>query len=141
MNITKRFGATLALDRVDFEAHPGEIHALIGENGAGKTTLMNIVAGRLRPDGGDALLDGVALRAGSARAALKAGIAAVNQSPMLFERMTWEENLAFGGFKTEGYDLAATAEQARKLAGNLGFTLPPPGTPIEERSMAERVRL
>ena len=140
-NITKRFGATFALDNVDFEARPGEIHALVGENGAGKTTLMNIIAGRLAQDRGEASLDGIALRAGSARLALKAGIAAVNQSPMLFERMTWEENLAFGGFKTDRFDLGAIADQARKLAENLGFNLPPPASPIEERSMAERVRL
>ena len=140
-NITKQFGATLALDRVDFEAHPGEIHALIGENGAGKTTLMNVIAGRLRPDGGDALLDGVALRAGSARAALSSGIAAVNQSPMLFERMTWEENLAFGGFASDRFELAAIASEARSLAQGLGFAVPPARSTIEERSMAERVRL
>jgi general nucleoside transport system ATP-binding protein len=140
-NISKRFGVTLALDRVDFEAQPGEIHALIGENGAGKTTLMNIIAGRLRPDGGEALLDGVALRAGSARAALSSGIAAVNQSPMLFERMTWEENLAFGGFASDRFELAAIASEARTLAQGLGFAVPPPRSTIEERSMAERVRV
>jgi general nucleoside transport system ATP-binding protein len=140
-NITKQFGATLALDRVDFEAQPGEIHALIGENGAGKTTLMNIIAGRLRPDGGDALLDGVALRAGSARAALSSGIAAVNQSPMLFERMTWEENLALGGFASDRLELAAIASEARTLAQGLGFAVPPARSTIEERSMTERVRL
>src|SRR5215472_12549156 len=117
-NITKRFGTTLALDRVDLVARPSEIHALIGENGAGKTTLMNIIAGRLRQDTGEATLDGNPLSAGSAIAALKAGIAAVNQSPMLFERMTWEENLAFGGFKADGYDLAVIAAQAQKLAAN-----------------------
>ncbi|HEY2105698.1 MAG TPA: ATP-binding cassette domain-containing protein, partial [Candidatus Binataceae bacterium] len=50
--VTKRFGATLALDAVNFSAHPGEIHALLGENGAGKTTLMNLIAGHLRPDAG-----------------------------------------------------------------------------------------
>ncbi|HXM89008.1 MAG TPA: ATP-binding cassette domain-containing protein, partial [Candidatus Acidoferrum sp.] len=55
--ITKRFGRTLALDRVDFEARPGEIHALVGENGAGKTTLMNVLAGSLAPDDGEATLD------------------------------------------------------------------------------------
>jgi len=140
-NITKRFGATLALDRVDFEARPGEIHALVGENGAGKTTLMNIIAGRMRQDEGEAQLDGVALHASSARAALKAGIAAVNQSPMLFERMTWEENLAFGGFDTGRFDLAAVVAQARKLAAHLGFTLPAPASVIEAGSMSERVRL
>lgn len=142
-SISRRFGRVLALDRVDFEARAGEIHALVGENGAGKTTLMNILAGRLRPDSGEASLDGVPLRAGSPAAALEAGIAAVNQSPMLFERMSWEENLALGGFgrKTNGLNLAIVAARARALAERLGFELPPPGATVEERTVAERVRL
>ena len=132
----------LALDRVDFEAHRGEIHALVGENGAGKTTLMNIIAGRMRPDDGDASLDGAALPSGSALAALQAGIAAVSQSPMLFERMTWEENLALGGFvRPTRLDLAAVTARARTLAEHLGFKLPPPGARSKSASMAERVRL
>ncbi|HZC46657.1 MAG TPA: ATP-binding cassette domain-containing protein, partial [Candidatus Acidoferrum sp.] len=146
--ITKRFGRTLALDAVDFEARPGEIHALVGENGAGKTTLMNVIAGSLAPDGGEALLDERPLQAGSPRAALAAGIAAVHQSPMLFERMTWEENLALGGFEggavathAGALDLAAVAARARALAAKLGFELPPAGTTVENRSVAERVRL
>jgi ABC-type uncharacterized transport system ATPase subunit len=141
--ITKRFGRTLALDGVDFEARPGEIHALVGENGAGKTTLMNVLAGSLAPDRGEVLLDDRLLQAGSPRAALTAGIAAVHQSPMLFERMTWEENLALGGFDTgaELLDFAAVAERARALAAKLGFEQPPGGTTVENRSVAERVRL
>ncbi len=128
---------------MDFEASPGEIHALLGENGAGKTTLMNVLAGALRPDAGEASLDGVALRAGSPHAALQAGIAAVHQSPMLFERMTWEENLALGGFVTDGamLDLDAVAAASRELAEKLGFELPPPRTALEQRSVTERVRL
>jgi ABC-type uncharacterized transport system ATPase subunit len=139
--ICRRFGRIVALDRVDFEARPGEIHALVGENGAGKTTLMNVLAGRLRPDAGEASLDGEVLRAGSAAYALAAGIAAVNQSPMLFERFTWEENLALGGFDTDGFDVAAVARRSRELAAELGFALPPRGTTIEERTVADRVRL
>jgi len=141
--ISKRFGRTLALDGVDFEARPGEIHALLGENGAGKTTLMNVLAGSLAPDSGEALLDDAPLQAGSPRAALAAGIAAVHQSPMLFERMTWEENLALGGFDqaAERLDLEAVASRARALAPKLGFELPPAGTTVENRSVAERVRL
>jgi general nucleoside transport system ATP-binding protein len=141
--ITRRFGRTLALDGVDFEARPGEIHALVGENGAGKTTLMNVLAGWLAPDAGEATLDTQPLQAGSPRAALAAGIATVHQSPMLFERMTWEENLALGGFDpgAGGLDLAAVAERAHSLAAKLGFELPPAGTTVENRSVAERVRL
>ncbi len=143
--ITKRFGRTLALDRVDFEARPGEIHALVGENGAGKTTLMNVLAGWLVPDSGEATLDDRPLLAGSPRAALAAGIATVHQSPMLFERMTWEENLALGGFDTgsgaDALDLADVAARARALAAKLGFELPPAGVTVENRSVAERVRL
>ncbi len=41
--ISKQFGATRALDGVDFEVLPGEIHALVGENGAGKSTLMRVL--------------------------------------------------------------------------------------------------
>ncbi|MCA9915403.1 MAG: ATP-binding cassette domain-containing protein, partial [Anaerolineae bacterium] len=43
-NIRKYFASssTLALDQVNFEVQPGEVHALVGENGAGKTTLMNV---------------------------------------------------------------------------------------------------
>jgi ABC-type uncharacterized transport system ATPase subunit len=51
-HITKRFGATIAVDDVSLSIAPGEIIGLVGENGAGKTTLMRIVAGELRADNG-----------------------------------------------------------------------------------------
>src|SRR3984957_476673 len=50
--IGKRFGATTALDGVDFEVLTCEIHALVGENGAGKSTLVRILGGAVRPDEG-----------------------------------------------------------------------------------------
>ena len=149
-HITRRFGPLLALDGVDFDARPGEIVALLGENGAGKTTLMNILAGRLRPDAGSIELFGRALRPGSPAAALAAGVAAVHQSPMLFERMTWEENLALGGFGAGAaranranltIDLKEVAARAAAMAARLGFALPSPGVRMEQRSMAERVRM
>jgi len=141
--ITRRFARTLALDRVDFRARPGEIHALVGENGAGKSTLISIFAGRLKADAGVITLDGAPLTRGSAHLALKAGIVAVYQSPMLFERMSWEENLALGGFGAglSRNDLAAAARHARPLAARLGFDLPPAGMLVEHCSIGERVRL
>src|SRR4051794_41659420 len=50
--VSKRFGATQALDHIDLEVKPGEVVALLGENGAGKSTLSNIIAGTFAPDTG-----------------------------------------------------------------------------------------
>ena len=50
--VSKRFGATQALDSIDLEVKPGEVVALLGENGAGKSTLSNIIAGTFAPDTG-----------------------------------------------------------------------------------------
>ena len=44
-SIVKRFSDLIALEAVDFDLRPGEVHVLFGENGAGKSTLINIIAG------------------------------------------------------------------------------------------------
>ncbi|HXR24894.1 MAG TPA: ATP-binding cassette domain-containing protein, partial [Candidatus Binataceae bacterium] len=141
--ISKRYGLTLALDGVDFAALPGEIHALVGENGAGKSTLINILAGRTAPDGGRIELDGTALLDGSSATALRRGVAAVFQTPMLFERLTWEENLALGAASqgSVGLELSDVKAQAYVRASELDFTLPPPGVRVADCSIATQVRL
>ncbi|HEY2664893.1 MAG TPA: ATP-binding cassette domain-containing protein, partial [Candidatus Binataceae bacterium] len=143
LSISKRFGATLALSGVSFMAEPGEIHVLLGENGAGKSTLMSVLAGRIRPDAGTVTLYGSPVRTGSPQAAIAAGIGAVHQSSTLFERMTWEENLALGGFGLGSrlLDMRAIVQKAAQLADELRFPLPPPGTRIEDRSVTDRVRV
>ena len=59
--ITKRFPGVLALDNVDFDLYPGEVHALLGENGAGKSTLIKILAGDYQEDDGEIVIDALQL--------------------------------------------------------------------------------
>ena len=56
--VTCRFGTRVALDRVDLEVGPGEIHALLGPNGAGKTTLIRALSGLVEPQEGAVTIDG-----------------------------------------------------------------------------------
>ena len=56
--VVKRFGNTVALDGLDLEVSPGEVHAFLGPNGAGKTTTLRILLGLLRIDAGSIMLLG-----------------------------------------------------------------------------------
>src|SRR5690348_10918883 len=92
--IVKRYGATVALNGVDFEARAGEIHALLGENGAGKSTLMHVLSGLTRPDAGRIRLEGRPVSLPSPRVARARGIAMVHQHFTLVPAFTVAENLA-----------------------------------------------
>jgi ribose transport system ATP-binding protein len=94
--IAKRFGATLALDGVDFTLAAGEVHALLGENGAGKSTLMKILSGALRPDGGEMRLDGRPYQPVDPRVGRRDGVSMIYQELTLAPHLTVEENIALG---------------------------------------------
>jgi ABC-type sugar transport system ATPase subunit len=61
--ISKRFGATRALDAVTLDLRRGEVHALVGENGAGKSTLIKVMTGVHPPDDGEILVEGAGVAA------------------------------------------------------------------------------
>jgi len=102
---------------------------------------MSIIAGGLAPDSGEITLDGRPIRPGSPHAALEAGVAAVHQTPLLFDHLTWEENIALGGFSAKRFNPVAAASAAESLAARLGFKLPPSGGRVDDCSLGERVRL
>ena len=60
--LTKRYGTLTALDNLSLNLQKGEIFGFIGPNGAGKTTTMKILACLLKPDSGDATIDGLSVR-------------------------------------------------------------------------------
>ena len=100
-DISKRYGATQALDCVALNIFGNEIHALLGENGSGKSTLMKILSGQVIPDSGQISLLGKNVAFKSSRQALKNGIAIINQELNLCLDMNVHENLWLGNEKVK----------------------------------------
>ena len=94
-DVVKRYGATLALDHVDFEIEKGEILGLLGPNGAGKTTAIRALSGLLGVDSGAVELFDMPQRPGVME--LKRRIGLVTQEITIFEDLTARENLQFFG--------------------------------------------
>jgi ABC-2 type transport system ATP-binding protein len=57
-NVTKYYGRKKAVDAVSFEIQDGIVFGLLGTNGAGKSTLLRVMAGILKPEHGDVVIDG-----------------------------------------------------------------------------------
>ena len=139
--IVKRFGDVVASDGADFEAGPGEIHALLGENGAGKTSLMNVLAGVYRPDAGAIRIDGRSVSVGSPQAAKRLGIGMVHQEQRLVTRFTAPENISLGHRFPVWFTLR---RRFRDLAGRLSdeFGLPIDAeTPVWAMPLGRRQRV
>ena len=125
--ITKRFPGVLALEAVDFDLRPGEVHVLFGENGAGKSTLINIIAGSFAPDAGTLTYRGQDLRHLTPHRARSIGISPVFQEFSLVRALTIEENLSLGR-EPSRFGFLRTGEmrrRARRVLDELGFELDP----------------
>ena len=114
-NVSKHFGSKQALRNVTLRLEEGQIYGLLGNNGAGKSTLMKVLTGRLNPDGGQVLVDGIPV---SQTAALS----------RLF--LMGEENLFPASMKVKrAFKLAGQfysdfdADYAGRLAGEFGLEL------------------
>ena len=97
-NVSKSFGVVKALNRIDFNVRPNEIHALCGENGAGKSTLMNILSGvyPYGSYGGEVYYDGELCKFRNVRESEKKNIAIIHQHLALFPALSIAENIFLG---------------------------------------------
>jgi len=127
-SITKQYPGVRALDAVDFDLRPGEVHVLFGENGAGKSTLISLLAGANQPSAGQILFRGKPVTLGSVHEARALGISAVFQEFSLIPQMTVEENLFLGAEHTRGgvfTDRSRIRREALAILEDLGFALKP----------------
>jgi ABC-2 type transport system ATP-binding protein len=91
--LSKRYGSTLALDRLDLLVNEGEVYGYLGPNGAGKTTTIRLLLGLHRPSGGRARLFG--LDAWGDPVSAHRRVAYVAGEPFLWPALTSAETFAF----------------------------------------------
>ncbi|MFQ5738360.1 MAG: sugar ABC transporter ATP-binding protein [Acidobacteriota bacterium] len=113
VDVSKRFGPTLALDGVHLELERGQVHALVGENGAGKSTLMGILAGALQPDEGKMWLHRAPFSPSSPFEARKQGVSLIHQEPSLCPHLSVAENILLGIESSSWGWLRSQADRAR----------------------------
>jgi ribose transport system ATP-binding protein len=126
-NVSKEFPGVLAVDSVDLEIMPGEVHVVAGENGAGKSTLMKLLSQVERPSGGEVEISGEPVEYHGPRHAQTLGVAMVYQEFALASHLSIAENLYMGrepgrfGFVNR----RAESQEARGLLERVGLRTDP----------------
>lgn len=91
--LTRRFGALVAVDQVNMVVEKGEVCAIIGPNGAGKSTLFNLITGTIPTSEGEVRLDGQAITGRRSHDVCQLGISRTFQITHIFPEMTALENV------------------------------------------------
>jgi len=135
------FPGVRAVDAVDFDVRPGEVHALVGENGAGKSTLGKLLSGELVPDEGELLIGGRPSRLRSPRDGLAAGVAMIPQELQLVDTLSVAADIGLGREPKLASGLvnrAALREVARDALRAVGAEQIDPGTLLADLSPGDR---
>jgi ABC-2 type transport system ATP-binding protein len=117
VELTKKFGDFVAVDRVSFAVERGAIFGFLGPNGAGKTTTIRMLLGLLRPTSGTAEVLGFDIT--KHREEIKARIGYMSQRFSLYDDLTVDENLNFYGrtYGVRGKGLRVRKEYVLEMAG------------------------
>ena len=117
--VTKRFGATLALDAVSLDVRPGTTHVLLGSSGSGKSTVLRLILGLIRPDAGSVRVDGTPVEPAT-RDGLLARMGYVVQDGGLYPHLNAFDNVALAA-EAQGWPRARIAARAAELAALAGL--------------------
>ena len=134
------FPGVRALDGVSFNAHAGQVHALMGENGAGKSTLLKVLSGVNRVTEGALWIDGQRHVFSNAREALREGISIIYQELTLSPNMSVAENLLLGQLPTrQGFvNRRELKQKALAILADLGEGEIHPSTKVRELSIGQQ---
>jgi ribose transport system ATP-binding protein len=142
--VTKSYGATIALRNVSLSLGPGEVHGLVGENGAGKSTLVKILSGIVAPDSGRVELASVLFQPRSLMAARAAGVSTAFQELSLLPNLSVAHNLllpklikGFAGFASA----RANEQKAAALLAEFSVADIAPRAMVADLSLAEKQRI
>jgi branched-chain amino acid transport system ATP-binding protein len=124
--LKKSFGGLKALNDVNLSVQFGTVHAIIGPNGAGKSTLLNAFVGRLIPDEGSVVFDGISLVGLQPHEINQAGVVRVFQTPEIFGELSLLDNVLIpsfshrdGEFKLNGWSRAAEQAHVHEVAKHM----------------------
>lgn len=117
-DLTKRYGATMAVDGVDLEVGRGRTLALLGPSGCGKSTLLRLIAGLERPDAGTVTFEGADITQVPAQ---RRAFGVVFQDYALFPHLDVGRNVAFG-LVEQGLTRAAIQARVTALLDTVGLT-------------------
>ena len=116
LNLSKRFGALQAVRDVSFTAGDGRITGLLGPNGAGKSTTLRLLYTVLKPDAGDALIDGVSVLERPLEAARRLGV--LTHGAGIYPNLTARENILYFA-ALQGLKAAAARQRTQQLVQQL----------------------
>ncbi|GAB4109858.1 MAG: ATP-binding cassette domain-containing protein [Roseiflexaceae bacterium] len=143
--LTKTFGSLRANDQISLTFAGGQIHGVLGENGAGKSTMMKLLAGLLRRDSGEILLDGKPATINTPRDSLESGIGMVHQEPLDVPAFTALENLYCAAPRWALPTRLKARNTLNVLCDRLGFTVDPDtrvgNLTVGQRQQLEIIRL
>lgn len=117
--LTKAFGQTVAVDRINLGIPTGSFYGLVGRNGAGKTTTISMVSGMLQPTEGMAFINGVDMWQAPLEAKKHLGV--LPDGVHLFDRLTGEQLITYSGY-LHGLDKATVAERTADLLRAMDLT-------------------
>ncbi|GAA6185599.1 ABC transporter ATP-binding protein [Aliiglaciecola sp. NS0011-25] len=136
VNLTKKYGQKLALDRLNLSVAPGNIYSLLGPNGAGKTTTINCFLGFIKSDSGSAIINGI--DATESPQLVRKHIAYIPEQVNLYGCLTGAENL---GYFSKLGGLSCSKTQINELLQEVGLQQEAFSKPLETYSKGMRQKV